>query len=173
MKRILVMTSLTMMLIACQIPFAAAQENSKPVQAVQIFDNLYYVGLDSVCAYILKTSGGLILVDTLYEKFADQIPKSMQQLKLNPRDLVIKDGDTLTLGDTTIKFYITPGHTPGVTSIEFPVFDQGKRYKAFMFGGMGLNTVNGARVAQQFVDSVKRVMAVPDVRVNITNHPET
>jgi len=52
------------------------------------------------------------------------------------------------------------------------VFDQGKRYKAFMFGGMGLNTVNGARVAQQFVDSVKRVMAVPDVQVNITNHPE-
>ena len=231
MKRILVMTPLTMILIACQIPFAAAQENSKPVPAFQIFDNLYYVGLDSVCAYILKTSGGLILVDTLYEKFADQIPKSMQQLKLNPkdikyiivthahtdhtgganalqaltgarvgmaegdwqmnglgtytssggqhrqfkpirRDLVIKDGDTLTLGDTTIKFYITPGHTPGVTSIEFPVFDQGKRYKAFMFGGMGLNTVNGARVAQQFVDSVKRVMAVPDVQVNITNHPE-
>src|SRR3989442_15921426 len=27
------------------------------------------------------------LVDTLYEEFADQIPKSMQQLKLNPKDI--------------------------------------------------------------------------------------
>src|SRR2546428_4750543 len=87
MKRILVMTSLTMILIACQIPFAAAQENSKPVPAFQIFDNLYYVGLDSVCAYILKTSGGFILVDTLYEKIADQIPKTLQPLKLNPKKI--------------------------------------------------------------------------------------
>src|SRR2546430_17609873 len=77
----------TMIMTVWQVPFAAAQENSKPVPAFQIFDNLYYVGLDSVCAYILKTSGGLILVDTLYEKFADQIPKSMQQLKLNPKDI--------------------------------------------------------------------------------------
>src|SRR2546425_4166591 len=87
MKRILVMTSLTMMLIACQTPFAAAQENSKPVPAFQIFDNLYYVGLDSVCAYILKTSGGLVFGDTLYEKFADLIPQFMQEVKLNPQDI--------------------------------------------------------------------------------------
>src|SRR3989442_1974278 len=86
MKRILVMTSLTMMLIACQIPFAAAQENSKPVPAFQIFDNLYYVGLDSVCAYILKTSGGFIFVDTLYEKIACEISQNLQHAKLNPKN---------------------------------------------------------------------------------------
>src|SRR2546426_4103925 len=28
------------------------------------------------------------------------------------RDVEAKDGDTLTLGDTTIKMYLTPGHTP-------------------------------------------------------------
>src|SRR3989442_14293929 len=85
MKRILVMTSLTMMLIACQIPFAAAQENSKPVPAFQIFDNLYYVGLDSVCAYILKTSGGFILGGRLYEKIVGQNPKFKGQAKINPQ----------------------------------------------------------------------------------------
>jgi Metallo-beta-lactamase superfamily len=37
------------------------------------------------------------------------------------RDMVIMDGDTLTLGDTTLKFYKTPGHTPGVLSAEFVV----------------------------------------------------
>jgi metallo-beta-lactamase class B len=231
MKRILAVTLFALILIGTQCQTAAAQEGSKPVPPFQIFDNLYYVGLDSVCAYILKTSGGLILIDTLYVEFADYIPKAMQQLGLNPkdikyiivthahtdhsggaialqdlsgarvamaegdwqmnslgkyvssggptrvfppirRDMVIKDGDTLKLGDTTVKFYITPGHTPGVTSLEFPVFDHGKEYKAFEFGGIGLNTVNGARAARQFIDSVKRVMAVPGVQVSITNHPE-
>jgi glyoxylase-like metal-dependent hydrolase (beta-lactamase superfamily II) len=84
--RILVCAFLTVVMAAWQMP-AWAQENSKPVPAFQIFDNLYYVGLNSVCAYILKTSGGLILIDTLYEEFADQIPKSMQQVKLNPKDI--------------------------------------------------------------------------------------
>jgi hypothetical protein len=40
MKRILV--------ILLMVPFAAAaQEGSKPIPPFQIFDNLYYVGLDS------------------------------------------------------------------------------------------------------------------------------
>ena len=41
------------------------------------------------------------------------------------KDLVIKDGETLTLGDTIMKFYVTPGHTPGVTSLEFQAVDAG------------------------------------------------
>lgn len=88
------------------------------------------------------------------------------------RDLVIKDGDTLTLGDTTVKMYVTPGHTRGVTSMEFQVIDQGRRYKAAMFGGTGLNTVNGVRTTEQYIASVRRMMALPDLQVNLTNHPE-
>ena len=87
------------------------------------------------------------------------------------RDLVIKDGDTLTVGDTTMKFYVTPGHTPGVTSLEFQAIDGGKKYKTLMFGGTGLNTVNGARTTEQYIASVKRLMVMPDLQVNITNHP--
>jgi hypothetical protein len=37
------------------------------------------------------------------------------------RDMVVKEGDTLTLGGTTLKFYHHPGHTPGVLSAEFTV----------------------------------------------------
>ncbi len=87
------------------------------------------------------------------------------------RDLVIKDGDTLTLGDTTMKFYVTPGHTPGVTSLEFQVADGARKYKTVMFGGTGLNTVNGVRTTEQYIASVRRMMALPDLQVNITNHP--
>src|SRR4029079_17289490 len=53
------------------------------------------------------------------------------------RDRVVKDGDTYTLGDTTLKLYKTPGHTPGVISIEFTVFDNGTPHKAFYSGGLG------------------------------------
>ena len=51
------------------------------------------------------------------------------------RDLVLKDGDVVTLGKTSLKVYVTPGHTPGSASFEFTVYDNGKPYKAFMFGG--------------------------------------
>ena len=32
--------------------------------------------------------------------------------------MVVKDGDTLTLGDQMLKFHHHPGHTPGVLSTE-------------------------------------------------------
>jgi metallo-beta-lactamase class B len=86
------------------------------------------------------------------------------------RDLVTKDGETLTLGDTSIKMYLTPGHTAGVTSLEFTVYDRGKPHKAVVLGGMGLNTVNGVRATQQYMDGVRRLMTIPDVQVNIQNH---
>jgi metallo-beta-lactamase class B len=221
----------TLALLLTQAHTAPAQDDLRPTAPFRIFDNLYYVGLQSVSSYVLKTSQGLILIDATYEETANQIPQNMQQLGLNPRDvkyiivthahtdhvggaaalqkltgarvgmaegdwemyskggytssqgqkrvfpalkrdLVIKDGDTIKVGDTTVKMYITPGHTPGVTSLEFPVMEQGKTYKAFIFGGLGLNTVNGVRATEQYIASVKRVMAMPGLEVNITNHPE-
>ncbi|MBI2150140.1 MAG: MBL fold metallo-hydrolase [Acidobacteria bacterium] len=230
MNRILGCVSFAILLLAGRSGIAGAQDNARPVPPFKIFDNLYYAGLDSLGAYVLQTSAGLILIDSLYPETKDYIPKTMPRLGLNPkdikyvivthahtdhtggakaiqdltgarvgmaeadwdmvarggytsstgqprvfdpirRDLVIKDGDTLTLGDTLVKFYVTPGHTPGVTSIEFVVSDQGKKLKAFMFGGIGLNTVNGVKAVQQYIDSVRRVMAIPDVEVNLSNHP--
>src|SRR6185295_20054943 len=35
------------------------------------------------------------------------------------KDMVLKEGDTVTLGDTKIKVYILPGHTPASPSYEF------------------------------------------------------
>src|SRR5262245_8561218 len=42
------------------------------------------------------------------------------------RDMVATDGQKLTLGDTTLTLYITPGHTPGTISLLVPVKDNGK-----------------------------------------------
>ena len=62
------------------------------------------------------------------------------------RDMVLEDGQTLTLGDTSLKVYKLPGHTPGAPSFEFTVYDNGTPYKAFLFGGPGQrNGVEGGR----------------------------
>ena len=56
-------------------------------------------------------------------------------------DILIKDGDTLTLGNTTISFMETPGHTKGTISFFFNTEDNGKVYRVGMFGGAGANTL--------------------------------
>jgi metallo-beta-lactamase class B len=55
------------------------------------------------------------------------------------RDLIVTDGQTLTLGDTTLTMYATPGHTPGTISTLIPVRDGGARHVAALWGGTGFN----------------------------------
>lgn len=87
------------------------------------------------------------------------------------RDWVIHDGDSLKLGGTTIKFFVTPGHTLGVLSLSFPVRDGSNTYKAFMLGGVGLN-FDGVEQTEIYLRSMDRLMQMKDVQVSITNHPD-
>jgi metallo-beta-lactamase class B len=87
------------------------------------------------------------------------------------RDIVAKDGDTLRLGDTTLKFYVTPGHTPGVLSMEFPVHEGKNQYKAFLFGGANV-TSNRPEDFEMFIKSVQRLSAaLSGIDVNLASHP--
>lgn len=56
-------------------------------------------------------------------------------------DILIKDGDTLTLGNTTVRFLETPGHTRGTISLFFETEENGVIYRVGMFGGAGSNTL--------------------------------
>lgn len=56
-------------------------------------------------------------------------------------DILIKDADVLALGNVTITFMETPGHTKGTISIFFETEDNGKAYRVGMFGGAGANTM--------------------------------
>jgi metallo-beta-lactamase class B len=59
-----------------------------------------------------------------------------------------------------------------VTSLAFSVFDHGKEYKAFLFGGHGQN-FSGIKTTETYIASVKRVMTLAaDAEVPITNHPD-
>jgi metallo-beta-lactamase class B len=86
-----------------------------------------------------------------------------------PRDIVIEEGDTLTLGDQTIHFEITPGHTPGTTSMRFPVYDNGTRYEAYFHGGTALRSEDPA-IIREFIADCERIKALPDIQVQIVNH---
>jgi metallo-beta-lactamase class B len=55
------------------------------------------------------------------------------------RDIAVKPGESLTLGDTTIVFQATPGHTWGTLSPVFPVRSGGKTHRA-MFGAARRST---------------------------------
>jgi metallo-beta-lactamase class B len=61
------------------------------------------------------------------------------------RDIVVTDGQRLTLGDTTVTLYLTPGHTLGTVSTLVPVKDGGTQHLAASWGGTGFNwTTNPA-----------------------------
>jgi metallo-beta-lactamase class B len=58
------------------------------------------------------------------------------------RDMVVTDGQKLTLGDTTITMYVTPGHTLGTISLLIPAKDKGVEHTAAFWGGtsVGINS---------------------------------
>jgi metallo-beta-lactamase class B len=80
------------------------------------------------------------------------------------RDIVATDAQRLTLGDTTVTLYITPGHTPGTLSMLIPVRDSagqtagaaggGKPHLAALWGGTGLNADRDS--LQAYVRSAQR-----------------
>lgn len=94
-------------------------------------------------------------------------------------DVLIDDGDVITLGNTSIKCVNTPGHTPGVISYFFDVTDGVRTLRAGMFGGAGMNSLK-----LKFLDSyslphslrddfLKSLDKVKDEKVDIIlgNHP--
>ena len=56
-------------------------------------------------------------------------------------DILWTDGDSMTIGNTTVTCVATPGHTPGALSYFFNVTDGVKTYRAGLHGGMGINTM--------------------------------
>jgi metallo-beta-lactamase class B len=104
----------------------------------------------------------------LIEQAASRTGKDGTIPRAPKRDKIVMDGASLTLGDTTLKLYKTPGHTPGVTSIEFTVFDKGVPHKAYYSGGLGGR--DGVRGFEQALASVERVKQMQGIEVYFANH---
>ena len=69
----------------------------------------------------------------------DVIGRSDLPAEIKPRkDMVVTDGQKLTLGDVTVNLYVTPGHTPGTVSMLIsPLKDGNQRHVGSVFGGRG------------------------------------
>lgn len=187
----------------------------------QIFDNLYFVGIGEVASYVIETSDGLILVDTLWDLdgYREYLLSHIRDVGLDPMDIkyvlilqghrdhyggapglqevidaqfgtaeedrkmmaadfgeyapridfIIEDGTTLTLGDTTLNFELTPGHTPGTTSIRFSVFDSGTEHLAYLHGGPGVRT-DEPEAIRVFLADLERIKQISGIEVQVAGH---
>ena len=96
------------------------------------------------------------------------------------RDIVATDGMKITLGDTAITIWLTPGHTPGTLSYTFTVLDRGRVVNVAYSGGTAFNFVNntpdpGIKNFQTYIDSQKHIAAKANftgATVLLSNHSE-
>jgi len=206
----------------------------------KICGELYYIGDDDVCAYLIDSGDGLILIDTGYPTAQAMLMHSIYSLGFDPRnvkiilhshghfdhfgctvllktisgastylgwkdekmfrerpdlalcddcvpfaspelfepDFELKDGDTVSLGDITIKVVETPGHTEGTLSYFFDVHENGECYHVGLFGGVGRNTMrksfyeqyNVSGYREMFADSIKRMYEEKDIDIALGTH---
>ena len=92
-------------------------------------------------------------------------------------DMVIEDPE-LTLGNTTVTLYISPGHTPGTDSMVFHVTDHGTQHVAALMGGVAFpGTIEPTATSggiDNFIKSNQRFMKFVDeqgIDVVLSPHP--
>lgn len=216
---------------------AVTKKWTTPFEPFQLIGNIYYVGTDGIAVYVIKTSDGLILMDTLLPESTGMIRDSMGKLGFKVADIkyilnthahfdhtggfaeikkesgaqmvagerdkplleggyypgdekndllafpavkvdrAVKEGDKVTLGDTTITAHATPGHSPGCTSWEMTVKDAGQDRNVLFFcsGTVALNRLVGnpthPGIVEDYRATYAKVKAMkPDVLLG--PHPE-
>ena len=188
-------------------------------EPAKVFDNLYWLGshgdaysvpkISGDSTWAVKTSEGIILIDTGYDYSAKELitdglkklgedptqikyvilshthgdryfgakyiqdtyhsriimseadwtamAKSNEPVELKPKkDMVATDGMKVTLGDTTLTLYITPGHTPATISTLVPLKDGNERHVGAVWGGINPSlTRYGVRYYKNWEETFK------------------
>lgn len=104
----------------------------------------------------------------------DLVAKS-QTIPPPKRDIVASEAQKITLGDTTVTIYLTPGHTDGTLSLVIPVKDNGRPLFIATWGGTALSRATPPASLQAYVDSAVRYRALLGklgVEGMISNHNE-
>lgn len=208
-----------------------------PFEPFHMIGNIYYVGTDGIAVYIIKTSGGLILMDTALPQSTGMIKDNIAKLGFKLGDIkyimnthahfdhtggfaeikketgaqliagerdkplleggyypgdeknadlgfpavkvdrAVKEGDKVTLGDTTLTAHATPGHSPGCTSWEMTVKDgnQDRNVLFFCSGTVALNKLVGHPTHPGIVEDYRSTYAkVKAMKVDVLlgPHPE-
>jgi len=159
----------------------------------EIVNGLTKLGLDpSTIRYVLVSHGHIDHVGGawfLQERFSprvimsaadwDLVGRSTAAFPKPRRDMIATDGQRLTLGDTTLTLYLTPGHTPGTISTLIPVRDQGTPHIAAEWGGTGFNFTITPDKPRKFwfeqysasADHFRDAVTKAGADVLIANHP--
>lgn len=94
-------------------------------------------------------------------------------------DEVIDDGQVITLGNTSIRCVLTPGHTVGTMSFFFDVTDGQRTLRAANLGGVGLLTMHKGycrrdglpeNMAEVMLRSIQKIIDEP-ADIVLGNHP--
>ena len=121
---------------------------------------------DATGARVMAAEEDWKMIDALQGKTGNRDPKPNVMPK---RDMVMKDGDSLKIGDQDIRFIVTPGHTPGVLSAYNLTLREGNNtYKAFWGGGGGGG--DGLAGAEQGVINTKKIADIQGIQVNMLTH---
>ncbi len=72
------------------------------------------------------------------------------------RDMVVTDGQKLTLGDTTVTLSVTPGHTDGPLAMFIPVKHRGRTHTALIFSGTTMPDQESLAGFKRVFDDVAR-----------------
>lgn len=129
--------------------------------------------------------GAQVLADTYHARvIASDIDWKMMETKLEfeskewdsppKRDIAVTDGQSIRLGDTTMSFYVTPGHTLGTLATVFDVKAGGARHKAMIWGGTSFNFGRDLDRLDGYVASSERMREVArkaGVDIPLSNHP--
>ena len=216
---------------------AVTKKWTAPFEPFQLIGNIYYVGTDGIAVYIIKTSQGLILMDTALPQSTGMLKDNIARLGFKLQDIkiilnshahfdhtgglaemkkdtgaqlvagerdkplleggyypgdekdadlafppvkvdrAVKEGDKVTLGDTTLSAHAMPGHTPGCTSWEMTVKDAGQDRDVLFFcsGTVALNRLVGQPTYPGIVDDYRSTFAkarAMKVDVLLGPHPE-
>ena len=130
-------------------------------------------------AEMLQKRGARIVMDPIDWAMLTRYPN--RYTSMSPRrDIEAYDGMPLTLGDTTVTLWRTPGHTPGTLSFTFEVFDRGRPLTVVYSGGTALNFPcstpdPGIANLQIYIDSQRHIAAkaaAAGATVLLSNHSE-
>ena len=166
--------------------------NNKAEAAALIEGGLQKLGLDPArIKYVIVTHGhgdhygG---VPYLVERYKPRVAMSeldwtMTETKLEfesslwgeppKRDLAVADGDKLTLGDSTLILYLTPGHTLGTLTPVFEVKSAGKTHKAMLWGGTSFNFGKDMARLNRYIEATQRMARLAEeqqIDVLLSNH---
>ena len=128
--------------------------------------------------HVLSSPADWELMEQMTSRF---YPASTAVFRFGPpprRDVAISDGQKLTLGDTTVTLYITPGHTKGPVSAIVPVSDHAVRHTVAIFGGFGLpphlkptNFDDGLDIYERQVKRFIAICRAAGVDAVVSTHP--